>query len=133
MAVGREDELDVQPLALGITFGLVEAVTGRKAFLLGLDQGQGNGLRIDIDLDPQDIVDLPARTPPRLAVDDLDRACGLFTPNKVFRPATFVNGRIDEFCSGIGFVQGHPFSCFRLNNASTGDASLPPVLGLPYS
>ena len=107
MAVGREDELDVVPPAFGITFGLIKAVTGRKAFFLGLDKGQGDGLGIDVYLDPQDIVDLSARAPPRLAVDDLDRACRLFAPNKVFCPAALVNGRVDEFCSGIGFVQGH--------------------------
>jgi len=71
MAVGRENELDVEALALGVPFGLVETVTRWKAFLLGLDKCQGDGLRIDVDLYPQDIVDLSARTPPRLAADDL--------------------------------------------------------------
>ncbi len=52
MAVGREDEPDVVPLAFGITFGLIEAVTGWKVFFLGLDKGQGDGLGIDVYLDP---------------------------------------------------------------------------------
>ena len=103
MAVGREDELDVMPSAFGIAFGLIKAVTGRVAFLLGLDEGQGDGLGVDVHLDPKDVVDLSPRTP-RLAVDDFDRACGLFPPNEILGPAAFANGRVDQFGSRIGFV-----------------------------
>ena len=62
-------------------------MTGWEVFLLGLDEGQGDGLGVDVHLDPQDVVDLSARAPPRLAVEDFDRACGLFPPNEILGPA----------------------------------------------
>lgn len=113
MAIGRKDELDVEPLALGVTLGLAEAVTCGEVFFVSLDEGQGNGLGPDIDLHSQDIVDLSAGASPRLAVDDLDRASGLFTPNKVFCPAAFVYGWIDQLGSRIGLVHRHRSYQFR--------------------
>jgi len=74
------------PSTFGIALGLIQAVTGRKAFFLGLDERQGDWLCVDIHLDPKDIVDLPARASPCLAVDDFYRARRLFTPDQVFRP-----------------------------------------------
>jgi len=95
------------PPAFGIAFGLVKAMTGRKAFLLGLHESQGDWLGFHVHLDPQNVIDLPARPTPRFSVDDLDRSRCLFTPDKVLRPSPFVNYRIDEFCPGVGFVEAH--------------------------
>ena len=55
VSIGGKDEFHLQAPALRIAFGLIQAVSGRKAFLLGLDQGQSNGLGIGIDLDSENI------------------------------------------------------------------------------
>src|SRR5688572_6800233 len=107
MAVGREDETDVEPPALRVTLRLIETVASRQAFLLGLNKRQGDWLGIDVDLDPENVVDLSPRPPPGFAVDDLDHTRRLFAPNKVFGPATLVNGWIDEFRSGVCLVVVH--------------------------
>lgn len=112
MAVGGEDELHIQSPALGVALGLVKAVPGWKTFLLGFDKCQGNRLRVHVDLDSQDIINLASRAPPGLAVDDFHRASRLFTPNENFRPSALVNGWIDELSSGVRFVEVHQ-STFR--------------------
>ena len=44
MAVGGEDERDVEALAGGVALRLLEAVAGRQVLGLGLDQGDGDRL-----------------------------------------------------------------------------------------
>src|SRR5262249_31200438 len=102
-----EDELHIQPLAFKVAFSLIQAVTGRKAFFFGLDQRQGDRLRIDIHLDPQHIIDLAAPPAPRSSTDDFDRSRRLFAPDKVLSPSAFVNGKVNQFSASIRFVPGH--------------------------
>ena len=81
VAVGRKHKTDMETFACGIALGLVEAVTRRQAFFLRFDQRHRHRLGIDIDLDPQNVINLPARTPARLAADDLNRPGGLLPPD----------------------------------------------------
>ena len=107
MSVGREHEADIESLALGVALTLIEAMPGREGFFLGLDERHRDRLRVHVDLDPENVIDLATGSPPRLPVDDLDRARRLLAPNEVFGPATPVYGWIDELGSRIGFVVGH--------------------------
>ena len=51
-------QIEIRPsLALGVTLGLIEAVTGREAFFLGLDESESDGLGIDVDLDAKNVID----------------------------------------------------------------------------
>ncbi len=104
MAVGREHEADVEPLALGIAFRLVKAKPRGQAFLFCLDQGQGDGLGVCVDLDPEHVVDLAALA---ATTDGLNGPGRLLAPDEVFGPAALVNGWVDELGSGIGFVEAH--------------------------
>ena len=104
MTIGRENELNVKASAFGISLGLGQAIASMKLLPLCLYESQGDGLCIDIDLDPQNVIDLPAPAPPTLAIDDLDLTGGLLAPDEVFGPPAPVDGRVDEFGSCIGFV-----------------------------
>jgi hypothetical protein len=107
VTIGGKDELNIKPFTFCITLCLSKAIAGMKVFPLCFDEGQGDGLCIEIDFDPENVVDLPSPSPPGLAVDYLDLSRRFFAPNEVFGPASLVDGRIDEFGSGIGFVIGH--------------------------
>lgn len=43
----------------------------------------------------------------RLAVDNLDSAGSHFALDGIFGPATRMDGRIDQFGAGIGFIVRH--------------------------
>jgi len=107
MAVAGEDELDVVAGGGQIPLGLIEAVAWRERFLLGLDQGEGDRLRLGVDADAERGVGAPRGPPAALAVDDLDGPEGDLAANEILRPATGVDGRVDQFGPGIGFGQGH--------------------------
>lgn len=107
VAVGGEDEFDVLPPAFGIAFALFESVSGRKTFLFCLDQSKRDRLGLGVDLDTQDVVHLAPCTSARLAVDDFNGSGRLFAPNKILGPTLFMEGRIDQFCAGVGFVEIH--------------------------
>src|SRR5207248_1513298 len=42
-----------------------------------------------------------------LATDDLDRARRFFAPDEILGPAAFVDGRVKQLGSGVGFVVSH--------------------------
>ena len=87
VAVGRKNEPDIVPSAFSVPFGLIETMTWGEGFSLCLYQRQSHGLRIDVDLDPQDVIDLAPRTAPGLAAYDLDGPRRFFAADKVLRPS----------------------------------------------
>lgn len=50
MPVGGKNERDIEPLACGVELRLFESVVGRKVLGLGLNQGDGDRLRVGINL-----------------------------------------------------------------------------------
>jgi hypothetical protein len=105
--VRGEDERDVEAFAGGVALGLVQAVAGGQFFLLGLDQGDGDGLRVRVDLDAQGVVDLAPGAAAALASEDLDGARRLLAADEVLGPAPPVQRRVDQLGSGVGFVEHH--------------------------
>ena len=61
VAVGGEDEGDVEALAGGVELGLLKAVGRRQVLGLGLDEGHGDRLGVRVDLDAQGVVDASLR------------------------------------------------------------------------
>jgi hypothetical protein len=107
VAVRGEDERDVEVLAGGIALGLVQAVPRRQIFLLGLDQGDRDGLRVRVDLDAQGVIHLAPGAAAALAAQDLDGAGRLLAPDEVLGPAPLVDGRVEQLGPGVGFVVTH--------------------------
>ena len=79
----------------------------RQIFRLGLDQRDGDRLGFGIDGDAQDVIHAAFGPLARFAVNDFDCAGGLLAPNQFFRPATDMNGGINQFGARIGFTEWH--------------------------
>jgi hypothetical protein len=88
------------------SFGLLEAVTWRARFGLGLDERQRYGLRAGIDAHAKQIVDAARETPGALAVQH-DRSGGLLAENQILGPSSETYCRGDQLCAGVGFVKRH--------------------------
>jgi len=89
---------------MGVRLGLFQAVVGRQVFGLGFDDGDGDGLGVQVDSDAKGVVNPALGALARPAVDDFDGASGFLAFDKVFGPTTGVDGRVDEFGTGIGFA-----------------------------
>lgn len=109
VAVAGEDELHVETLGDGVELGLLESVARWLVLGLGLDEGDGNGLRHGRRLDTQRVIDAALCLLERPAVDDLDGAGRLLPPDEVLGPAARVDGGVDELGARIGFRK--PQSC----------------------
>lgn len=107
VAVAGKDKLDVVARRGQVPLGLVKPVPGRERLLLGLDQGDGDGLRLGVDANAERVVGAARGTPAALAVDDLDGSEGDFAANEILRPATGVDGRVDQFGPGVCLGKGH--------------------------
>jgi hypothetical protein len=104
MAVGRKDEFYIKTPALGISFGLIETVSGRQSFLFGFNEREGDGLGVPVYSDPQDIVNLTPGAASGPAANDFDGAGGFLAPDQVLGPVAPADARINQFGSGICFV-----------------------------
>jgi len=109
MAVAGEDELHVEAFGGRVQLGLLEPVARRLALGLGLDEGDGDGLRVGRGLDAQRVVRAALGLLERPAVDDLDGAGRLLAADEVLGPASRVDGGVDELGARIGFRK--PQSC----------------------
>jgi hypothetical protein len=107
MAVGGEDELDIEPAAGGVGLSLLEAVGGREMLGLGLDERDGHGLARLIHPDTQGVVHAALGPAPRLPLDDLDRPRRLLAPDEVLGPAARMERRVDQLGPSVGFPEGH--------------------------
>ena len=111
MAVAAEHERHVQAFGIGVGFRLLQTVAGRQVLGFGFQDGDGDGLRIGLHDQAQGIVGASLWLAAGLAVDDLDSACGHFALDGVFCPAEGMDGRVNEFGAGIGFIVRHGSSC----------------------
>lgn len=107
MPVGSEDERNVQPLARRVKFPLLQAVLRRQVFGFRLNQPNGDGLRVGVDLDAQGVIHAPFRALARLAVNNLDCPRRLLSLDEVFRPAASVQRGVNQLGAGVGFGQWH--------------------------
>ncbi|OFV95118.1 MAG: hypothetical protein A3F68_10630 [Acidobacteria bacterium RIFCSPLOWO2_12_FULL_54_10] len=73
-------------------------------FCLGLYECHGYRLRLGLYLHPQRIIHATLGAFAGLPSDEFDGARSLFPADKVFRPATGVQGWINQFCASIGFA-----------------------------
>ena len=99
--VGREDEGDVQSLAMGIALGLVEPMPRWERVLFRFNERHSDRLCVRMDLHAEHVVDLAPRAAAGLGGDDFDAAGGFLTANQILRPATSVDGRVDELRSRV--------------------------------
>lgn len=100
--IAGKDELHVEALGGGVELGLPETMARRLVLGFGLDEGDGNGLRLGRRLDTQGVVDATLGLLERPAVDDLDGAGRLLTADEVLRPTACMNRGIDQFSTSIG-------------------------------
>ena len=92
---------------MGVRLGLFQAVVGGQVFGLGLDDGDGYGLGVEVNSDAEGVVHAALGALARPAVNDLDGPGGFLALDKVFGPASSMNGRVDEFGAGVRFAQRH--------------------------
>ena len=92
MAVSRKYKGNIQALAGCIELGLLQAVRRGKRLGFRLNKRQGDWLSLRIDFDPQGIVNAPLGLLACLPSNDFDGPGGLLAADKVFRPATGMNG-----------------------------------------
>ena len=86
-----------------VALPLVETVARRQRVLLGLDQGHCDRLGLLTHANAQGVVGPPTGAATSLAADDLDRPEGRLAADHVLGPALRVDGRVDQFGSGICF------------------------------
>ena len=79
----------------------------RQAFRFCLDQCHSDWLRAWIELHVQKVIDTPSGAAARSAINDLDCPSAFFTADEVFRPTARVQGRVDQFSAGVGFIECH--------------------------
>src|SRR5437867_710923 len=80
---------------------------GRQVLGLGLDQPHGDGLSVNVYLDPKGVVHPAPRLFPWLAVNDLDGPGCLLAADQLFRPASGVDRRVNQLRAGVGFAKLH--------------------------
>jgi hypothetical protein len=107
VAVAGEDELHVEALGGRVQLGLLQPMSRWLVLGLGLDEGDGYGLRVGRSLDAQRVVGAPPGLLEGPAVDDLDGAGRLLAADEVLGPAARVDGGVDELGARIGFRKPH--------------------------
>src|SRR2546422_5747128 len=76
---------------------------------LGLDERDGDGLCLRVDLDAQGVIHPAFGLLAWLAVDYIDSPGGFLTPNQVLSPTSGVDGRVNQLCASVRFIQRHGF------------------------
>ncbi len=89
----------------GVTFRLVEAVPGGKGRLFRFEQRHCDRLSFRAHLNAKRVVHPPLGSAPRFAGDNLHCAGGLLPLNEILGPATRMNGRVNQLCSGVCFAE----------------------------
>jgi hypothetical protein len=107
VAIRGEHELDVEPAAGRIGFGLLEAVSGLEMLGLRLDEGHGHGLARLVHSDTQGVVHAPLGAASCLPFDDLDRPRRLLASDEIFGPTAPVERGVDQLGPSVRLSQRH--------------------------
>jgi hypothetical protein len=107
VAIRGEDELDVESAAGRIGLGLLETVSGLKMFGLRLDEGHGHRLARLVHPNAQGIVHASLGAVSGSPFHNLNCPSRLLASDKVFRPPTGVERRVDQLGPSVGLAQGH--------------------------
>jgi hypothetical protein len=107
VAIRGENELDVEPTAGRIGFGLLEAVGGLEMLGLRLDEGHGYRLARLVHPDAQGIVHASLGAASSLPFHNLNCPGCLLASDEVFRPSAGVERRVDQLGPSVGLAQRH--------------------------
>ena len=92
MAVGGENELDVVLRRAEVALHLVQPMSRWQRVFSGLEQCDGDRLRLSVHANPQRIVGASTRAPARFTGDDLDRAVVSRRIRSSDHPRTWIAG-----------------------------------------
>lgn len=97
-------------LTYAVAFALLEPVLRGQPFMLGFDDGEGDGLGSRSERATENVIGATSSALAGLVIDDVDGLSRFFDADvSTAVPAPLLQGGVDQFKSGLGFAARHQF------------------------